>query len=133
MINFWEIRKERERELSSQNIPWENLLISATEELLKLTMPFNSCGIGVEYTTLELSKDISGGAMNYIYIISKKNPKPKWPQHSHWRQTGLKSGGAEWEFETYLVKIRDYETKKTAGAPEPPEPPSLAPMSIWKI
>ena len=25
----------------------------------------------------------------------------------HWRQTGLKSGGAEWEFETYLVKIRD--------------------------
>ena len=61
----------------------------------------------------------------------------------HWRQTGLKSGGAEWEFETYLVKfetylvkfetysvIRDYETKKTAGAPEPPEPPSLAPMYI---
>ena len=49
----------------------------------------------------------------------------------HWRQTGLKSGGAEWEFETYLVKfetysvIRDYETKKTAGASEPP---SLAPM-----
>ena len=27
--------------------------------------------------------------------------------HMHWRQTGLKSGGAEWEFETYLVKIRD--------------------------
>ena len=61
----------------------------------------------------------------------------------HWRQTGLKSGGAEWEFETYLVKfetylvkfetysvIRDYETKKTAGAAEPPEPPSLAPMII---
>ena len=48
----------------------------------------------------------------------------------------LKSGGAEWEFETYLVKfetysvVRDYETKKTAGAPEPPEPPSLAPMHI---
>ena len=55
--------------------------------------------------------------------------------HSHWRQTGLKSGGAEFEtyivkFETYLVK-RDYETKKTAGAPEPPEPPSLAPMFIY--
>ena len=61
----------------------------------------------------------------------------------HWRQTGLKSGGAEWEFETYLVKfdtylvkfetysvIRDYETKKTAGAPEPP---SLAPMAILNI
>ena len=54
----------------------------------------------------------------------------------HWRQTGLKSGGAECEFETYLVKfetysvIRDYETKKTAGAAEPPEPPSLAPMHI---
>ena len=33
------------------------------------------------------------------------------------------------KFETYSV-IRDYETKKTAGAPEPPEPPSLAPMLI---
>ena len=49
---------------------------------------------------------------------------------------GLKSGVAEWEFETYLVKfetysvIQDYETKKTAGAAEPPEPPSLAPMEI---
>ena len=31
------------------------------------------------------------------------------------------------KFETYSV-IRDYETKKTAGALEPPEPPSLAPM-----
>ena len=27
-------------------------------------------------------------------------------------------------------KKRDYETKKTAGAHEPPEPPSLAPMYI---
>ena len=26
--------------------------------------------------------------------------------------------------------MRDYETKKTAGAPEPPEPPSLAPMCM---
>ena len=64
-------------------------------------------------------------------------------QHLHWHQTGLKRGGAEWEFETYLVKLetnlvkfetysvkRDYETKKTAGAHEPPEPPSLAPMNI---
>ena len=64
-----------------------------------------------------------------------------WNYYDHWRQTGLKSGGAKWEFETYSVKfetylvkfetylvIRDYETKKTAGAPEPPEPPSLAPM-----
>ena len=33
------------------------------------------------------------------------------------------------KFETYAV-IRDYETKKTAGAAEPPEPPSLAPMKI---
>ena len=33
------------------------------------------------------------------------------------------------KFETYAV-IRDYETKKTAGAAEPPEPPSLAPMII---
>ena len=55
--------------------------------------------------------------------------------HTHWRQTGLKSGDAE--FETYLVKfetyavIRDYETKKTAGAAEPPEPSSLAPMFIF--
>ena len=62
---------------------------------------------------------------------------PYW--NIHWRQTGLKCGGAEWEFETYLVKfetysvIRDYETKKTAGAAEPPEPPSLAPMYIIKI
>ena len=64
---------------------------------------------------------------------------------------GLKSGGAEWEFETYLVEfktylvkfetylvkfetysvIRDYENKKTAGAAEPPEPPSLAPIIIF--
>ena len=57
-----------------------------------------------------------------------------WVSNNHWRQTGMKSGGAEWEFETYLVKfetysvIRDYETKKIAGAAEPPEPPSLAPM-----
>ena len=37
------------------------------------------------------------------------------------------------KFETYSV-IRDYETKKTAGAaePEPPETPSLAPMNIHK-
>ena len=33
------------------------------------------------------------------------------------------------KFETYAV-IRDYETKKTAGAAEPPEPPSLAPMHM---
>ena len=33
------------------------------------------------------------------------------------------------KFETYAV-IRDYETKKTAGAAEPPEPPSLAPIYI---
>ena len=50
---------------------------------------------------------------------------------------------SKWEFETYSVKfetylvkfetylvIRDYETKKTAGALEPPEPASLAPMYI---
>ena len=36
------------------------------------------------------------------------------------------------KFETYSV-IRDYETKKTAGAAEPPEPPSLAPMMILII
>ena len=54
----------------------------------------------------------------------------------HWRQTGLKSGGAEWKFETYLVKfetysvLRDYETKKTTGAPAPA---SLAPMLISKL
>ena len=36
------------------------------------------------------------------------------------------------KFETYAV-IRDYETKKTAGAAEPPEPPSLAPMIIINI
>ena len=28
-------------------------------------------------------------------------------KNKHWRQTSLKSGGAEWEFETYLVKFRD--------------------------
>ena len=56
--------------------------------------------------------------------------------HMHWRQTGLKSGGAEWEFETYLVKfetysvLRDYETKKTTGAAAPAAPASLAPMCI---
>ena len=42
-------------------------------------------------------------------------------RYFHWRQTSLKSGGAEWEFETYLVKfetysvLRDYETKKNNG------------------
>ena len=35
------------------------------------------------------------------------------------------------KFETYAV-IRDNETKKTAGAAEPPEPPSLAPMGIFE-
>ena len=56
--------------------------------------------------------------------------------HKHWRQTGRKSGGAEWDFETYLVKfetysvLRDYETKKTTGAPAPAAPASLAPMNI---
>ena len=62
----------------------------------------------------------------------------------HGRQTGLKSGGAERNFETYLVKsprlidhqpmrppnFQDFETKKSAGAPEPPAPPSLTPLSI---
>ena len=57
-------------------------------------------------------------------------------KHNHWRQTGRKSGGAEWEFETYLVKfetysvLRDYETKKTTGAAAPAAPASLAPMLI---
>ena len=47
---------------------------------------------------------------------------------------GLKSGGAE--FETYLVKfetysvLRDYETKKTTGAPAPAAPASLAPKYV---
>ena len=27
---------------------------------------------------------------------------------NHWRQTGLKRGGAEWEFETYLFKFETY-------------------------
>ena len=49
---------------------------------------------------------------------------------------GLKRGGAEWEFETYLLKfetylvLRDYETEKTTGAPAPAAPASLAPMTI---
>ena len=55
----------------------------------------------------------------------------------------MKCGGAEWEFETYLVKfetyllkfetysvLRDYETKKTTGAPAPATPASLAPMQM---
>ena len=59
--------------------------------------------------------------------------------HCHWRQTGRKSGGAEGEFETYLVKfetysvLRDYETEKTTGAPAPAAPASLAPMKIINI
>ena len=54
------------------------------------------------------------------------NGPEKWGCRTH----------VEWEFETYIVKFetysvkRDYETKKTAGALEPPEPPSLAPMNI---
>ena len=54
---------------------------------------------------------------------------------NHWRQTGLKRGGAEREFETHLLKfetylvLRDYETEKTTGAPAPA---SLAPMVISK-
>ena len=47
------------------------------------------------------------------------NGPEKWGCRTH----------VEWEFETYTVK-RDYETKKTAGALEPPEPPKLAPMQI---
>ena len=56
---------------------------------------------------------------------------------------GRKSGGAEGEFKTYLVKfetylvkfktysvLRDYETEKTMGAPAPAAPASLAPMII---
>ena len=63
--------------------------------------------------------------------------------YCHWRQTGRKSGGAEWEFETYLVKFEtylvkfetysvlwDYKTKKKMGAPAPAAPASLAPMVI---
>ena len=52
----------------------------------------------------------------------------------HWRQTGLKRGGAEREFETHLLKfetylvLRDYETENTTGAPAPAAPASLAPM-----
>ena len=56
--------------------------------------------------------------------------------HAHWRQTGLKRGGAEREFETnslkfetYLV-LRDYETEKSTGAPAPAAPASLAPMCM---
>ena len=49
----------------------------------------------------------------------------------HWRQTGRESGGAEWEFETYLVKFETYsvlrDQKKTTGAAAPA---SLAPMPI---
>ena len=54
----------------------------------------------------------------------------------HWRQTGLKRGGAERKFETHLLKfetylvLRDYETEKTMGAPAPAAPASLAPMMI---
>ena len=40
----------------------------------------------------------------------------------HWRQTGRKSGGAEWEFETYSV----LQDQKTMSAPAAPA--SLAPM-----
>ena len=49
---------------------------------------------------------------------------------------GGKSGGAEWEFETYLIEfetysvLRDYETKKTTDAAAPAAPASLAPMHI---
>ena len=57
--------------------------------------------------------------------------------YSRWRQTGLKRGGAEREFETHLLKfetylvLRDYETEKTTGAPAPAAPASLAPMIIY--
>ena len=57
------------------------------------------------------------------------NGPEKWGCRTH----------VEWEFETYIVKFetysvkRDYETKKTAGALEPPEPPSLAPMTMIEI
>ena len=58
--------------------------------------------------------------------------------NAHWRQMGLKRGGAEREFETHLLKfetylvLRDYETEKTTGAPAPAAPASLAPMHIFK-
>ena len=61
----------------------------------------------------------------FAYSLAPNGPE-KWGCRTH----------VEWEFETYTVKFetysvkRDYETKKTAGALEPPEPPSLAPMCI---
>ena len=60
-----------------------------------------------------------------LFALAPNGPE-KWGCRTH----------VEWEFETYIVKFetysvkRDYETKKTAGALEPPEPPSLAPMNI---
>ena len=66
------------------------------------------------------------------FIFKVKN-LVTYNNYNHWRQTSRKSGGAEWEFKTYLVKfetysvLRDYETKKTTGAPAPA---SLAPMQM---
>ena len=63
---------------------------------------------------------------NLILSPLAPNGPEKWGCRTH----------VEWEFKTYIVNFetylvkRDYETKKTAGALEPPEPPSLAPMYI---
>ena len=61
-----------------------------------------------------------------VLLFSKKIQKCTKPHehiHNHGRQTGLKSGGAEWNFDNYLVKLfskisetkwlRDYKTQNS--------------------
>ena len=63
----------------------------------------------------------------YLYSLAPNGPE-KWGCRI--RDLFSKIRDLFSKFETYAV-IRDYETKKTAGAAEPPEPPSLAPMQIF--
>ena len=68
-----------------------------------------------------------------LKVVSKcalaPNGPEKWGCRMRIRDLFSKIRDLFSKFETYAV-IRDYETKKTAGAAEPPEPPSLAPMII---
>ena len=46
---------------------------------------------------------------------------------------GPEKRGCRMRIRDLFIKIRDYETEKTTGAPAPAAPASLAPMEIMKF
>ena len=63
----------------------------------------------MEYSNLRF-KLFKVKIFTYIHkcIRKRSTEEVKSVRNIHWRQTGMKSGGAEGEFETYLVKFRTY-------------------------